>query len=168
MYMIADNTSREITQVASQGRWTATNKEQYHIDHANEGILVSDLLVSGANRKDGESTDYLSGKIEFSRHKLWWRTGVFEFRYHHDGKYNVMATSAPFEITIKKFDEDDAELGPDGTLRSTVEDILCRLMWNCFDRDPNLAPSTVDESFRSVVERDSTYARRVVFAVNQL
>lgn len=168
LYMVADNCSRDVTQVASQGRWIATNKNQYHIDHADQGILISDVSASGSTRADGETSDYLSGEVEFSGKKLWWGTGVFEFRYHHDGKYNVMATSTPFEISINKFDEDNVEVGPDGTLRTTVEKILSQLIWNCFDRDPKLAPSTAEESFRSVIMSDSVYARRVVFAVNQL
>ena len=28
---------------------------------------------------------------------LPWRTGKYEVRYHHDGKYNVMSLEGPFE-----------------------------------------------------------------------
>ena len=168
LYMVADNASREATRISSQGRWVATNKDQYDSIRADQGILVSDSRKSGACRKDGESKDYFSGEMEFSGDKLWWTTGVFEFRYHHNGKHNVMAISLPFEVKISKFDEDNVEADANGLIRSAVEDALLNLVRNCFDRDPNIAPSTVDEKFGCLVEREGKYARRVVFAVHMM
>ncbi len=168
LYMVADNASRELTRVGSQGRWVSTNKDQYGTVQSDVGILSSDTRVSGANRKDGEIKDYLSGEMEFSGDKLWWRIGVFEFRYHHNGKHNVMAISLPFEININKFDAEDVEFGADGSIRGAVEDVLLQLVQNCFDRDPDIAPSSVSESFGSLVERDGKFARRVVFAMHQM
>lgn len=168
LYMVADNASREATRVGSQGRWVATNKDQYDTLTAEKGILVSDVRVSGTNRLDGESKDWLSGQMEFSGDKLWWTQGVFEFRYHHNGKHNVMAISLPFEIRIVRFDEDDVEADANGLIRGAIEDALLPLVRNCFDRDPEIAPNTVDEAFGSLVERDGKYAKRVVFAVHQM
>ena len=168
LYMVADNASREVTGVSSQGRWVSTNKNPYGAALSDVGILVSDVRTSGANRKDGENKDYLSGEMRFSGDKLWWRTGVFELRYHHNGKHNVMAISLPFEININKFDEADVEIGIDGSTRGAVETVLLQLVRNCFDRDPDIAPSTVDESFGSLVERDGKFAGRVVFALHQM
>lgn len=168
IYMVADNASRDATRVASQGRWVATNPDQYDSIVSDRGILVSDARISGASRKDGENKDYFSGEMEFSGDKLWWTTGVFEFRYHHNGKHNVMAISLPFEITLTKFDEDDVEADADGTIRGSVEEALLQLVRNCFDRDPDIAPSSVDESFGSLVERDGKFAKRVVFALHQM
>ena len=168
LYMVADNGSRDVTRVSSQGRWIAIKKDQYGSIVADRGILISDTRVSGAVRKDGESTDFLSGEVEFSGDKLWWKTGVFEFRYHHNGKHNVMAISTPFEIQINKFDKDDVEVDASGSLRGAIEDALLQCVRNCLDRDPDIAPSTVDESFGSQVERDGKYAKRVVSAVHQI
>lgn len=168
LYMVADNASREVTRVASQGRWVALNKDQYGSIVADRGILMSDARVSGTARKDGETKDYFSGEVEFSGDKLWWTTGVFEFRYHHNGKHNVMAFSIPFETRINKFDENDVEVDANGTLQGAVDEALLQLVKNCFDRDPDIAPSTVEESFGSLVERDGKYAKRVVYAVHQM
>ena len=168
LYMVADNASREATRVSSSGRWIATNKDQFDSIIADNGILMSDVRVSGRGRKDGETQDFLSGEVEFSGDKLWWTTGVFEFRYHHNGKHNVMAVSIPFETRINRFDEDNVETDANGRLRGAVEQALLQLVRNCFDRDPDIAPSTVDESFGSLVERDGKYARRVVYAVHQM
>ena len=168
LYMVADHASREVTRVSSQGRWVATTKDQYGSIINDRGILVSDVRVSAAERKDGESKDFLSGEMEFAGDKLWWKTGVFEFRYHHNGKHNVMAISLPFETRINKFDEDDVEVDEHGSIQPAVEKSLLKVVQNCFDRDPDIAPSTVDEHFGSRVERDGKFARRVVFAVHQM
>lgn len=140
LYMVADNASREITRISSQGRWVATNKDEYDSIISDKGILTSNVRVSGTKRKDGESKDYLSGEMEFSDSKLWWTTGVFEFRYHHHGKHNVMAISLPFEIRIDKFDEDDVEVDENGLVRGAVQEAVLRLVRDCFDRDPDIAP----------------------------
>ncbi|KAK5003254.1 phosphatidylethanolamine N-methyltransferase [Cryomyces antarcticus] len=168
LYMVADNASRDATRVSSQGRWVATNEGVYNSVRADSGILVSDVRIPGAERRDGETKDYLSGTMQFAGDKLWWTQGVFEFRYHHDGKHNVMAISLPFEIRIGRFDEDDVELDANGAIRGAVEQALLPVVRNCFDRDPEIAPRTVDEAFGSLVERDGKFAKRVVFAVHQM
>ena len=72
LYMVADNASREVTRVSSQGRWTATNKGAINYGNADEGILVSDQRMSGQKRNDGETQDFLFGEMEFSSDKLWY------------------------------------------------------------------------------------------------
>lgn len=168
LYMVADNASRDITRIASQGRWVATNRDQYDSIVADDGVISFDVRAPGGKRQDGESKDFMTGQMEFAGDKLWWKSGVFEFRYHHNGKHNVMATSLPFEITIEKFDEEDAEVDANGLLRSAVEDALLRLVRNCFDRDPEIAPSTIDEGFGGLVEKDGKYAKRVVYAMHRM
>ena len=168
LYKVTDHASREVTRVSSQGRWVATNSDQYGSIVSDRGILVSDIRISGAGRKDGETRDYLSGEMEFSGDKLWWTTGVFEFRYHHNGKHIVMAISIPFETKINKFEEDDVEVDANGSIRGAVEDALLKLVRNCLDRDPDIAPSTVDEPFGGQVEMDGKFAKRVVFGVHQM
>lgn len=168
LYRVADNASREATKRSSQGRWVATNQDQYDSIISDCGIIASDALMSGACRRDGETKDYFAGEMEFSGEKLWWTTGVFEFRYHHDGKHNVMATSLPFEIRINKFDEDDVEVDANGQIRGAVEDALLHLVRNCFDRDPDIAPRDTLDGFGELVESNGKYSKRVVFAVHQM
>jgi phosphatidylethanolamine N-methyltransferase len=168
LYMVADNANREITKVSSQGHWIATNRDSLAYSAADEGILVSDERVSGQKRTDGETKDFLTGEVEFSGDKLWWTSGVFEFRYHHDGKYNVMAISHPFEIEINKFADDDVDFNNNGVGRNAVEEALLPVVQNCFDRDPDVAPRTVDEQFGPTLEREGKYAKRVVYAVSRM
>ncbi|KAH7130120.1 phospholipid methyltransferase-domain-containing protein [Dendryphion nanum] len=167
LYMVADNPSRDVTTIASNGRWVATNPGVWDSSRADDGILVSDKLLPAQALPDNDS-DCFTGEIEFRGDKLWWTTGVFEFRYHHDGKHNVMALSQAFEIGIPKFDEDDVELDANGTIHRPIEEALLPVIQNCFDRDPDIAPERAEETFGSLVERDGKYARRVVFAVHQM
>lgn len=163
LYMVADNASRDVTSIASNGRWIATNRGVYDSVRAEEGILVSDKLTPSAD------SDFFTGEMEFHGDKLWWTTGVFEFRYHHDGKHNVLAISQAFEVRIPRFDEEDVELDVGGMMnRTTVEQALLPVVQNCFDRNPEIAPATADEGFGGAVERDGKYAKRVVFAVEQM
>ncbi|EAW14456.1 phosphatidylethanolamine N-methyltransferase [Aspergillus clavatus NRRL 1] len=164
LYRVIDNTSREISRVSSQGRWIATNEGSYDNSKCEQGIVTSDVVIPASQRKDGEGRDLASGEVVFSGDKLFWTQGVFEFRYHHNGKHNVMSISRPFEIRISRFDEDEIPL-MDPT---SVEMSLFPVVRNCFDRDPEIAPETVDEPFGSLVERDGKYAKRVVFAVHQM
>jgi phosphatidylethanolamine N-methyltransferase len=162
LYMISDNVDREVTQLSSRGRWVATTPGQFDSLRADQGIIASDTLA-----KSGDESHY-EGDVIFEGDKLWWTTGVFEFRYHSDGKHNVMAISNPFEIRISRFDEDGAELDSEGTLRAAVERALLPVVRNCLDRDPSVAPDAVDEPFGTAVERDEKYGKRVVFAVHQM
>lgn len=167
LYMVTDNESREVTRVASQGRWIATNENVYDTLTATAGLKSSNIPVQATT----SDTDLVSGEMVFSGDKLWWTQGVFEFRYHHNGKHNVLATSPPFEVRIGRFDEDDVDGvgligdGHDAVMRTAVEAELLPVVRRCFDSDPEMAPETVDEGFGALVERDGKFAKRVVFAV---
>ncbi|KAI0132160.1 phosphatidylethanolamine N-methyltransferase [Xylariales sp. AK1849] len=165
LYMVADNRSREITDVASLGRWIATTPNQYDSTTADKGILVSDVPVEVSNSTDN---DRVRGEVIFEGDKLWWTRGVFEFRYHHAGNHNVMSISQPFEIQIGRFDDEDVEVDSQGLYQKSVQSSLLPLVQNCFDRNPEIAPNTPEESFGNHVERDGKYARRVVYAIQQM
>ncbi|PYH43985.1 phosphatidylethanolamine N-methyltransferase [Aspergillus saccharolyticus JOP 1030-1] len=168
LYRVTDNVSREVTRIASQGRWIATNAGFYDNQTCEKGIVTSDVKVSGSQRLDGDTSDLLSGEVVFTGDKLFWTQGVFEFRYHHNGKHNVMAISRPFEILTGRFDEEEFAESEQDDLQASVEQKLLPVIRNCLDQDPEIAPETVDEQFGSQVERNGKYAKRVVFAVHQM
>lgn len=160
LYMVTDNRSREITEVPSLGRWVPTNPGFYG---SSDGVVVSDEPVPSSNLVRGEMT--------FEGDKLWWTQGVFEFRYHHDGSHNVMSISEPFEVHIPRYDEDDEtayETHAQGTCEQAIADALLPIVRNCLDRDPDIAPNTIDERFGSHVERHSKYAKRVTYAIRNM
>ncbi|AEO66773.1 5a24cf65-e825-4400-b0fc-bbbea2286381 [Thermothielavioides terrestris] len=158
LYMVTDNRSREITEVSSLGRWVPTCPGEYGTT-TDEGIVSSDLPVA---ESDSHDVDLVQGEMVFEGDKLWWTQGVFEFRYHHGGSHNVMSVSEPFEVRLAKVDDENAEgtVGPD-----EVEAALLPIVRNCLDRDPDIAPATAEERFGAHVERDSKYAKRVVYAI---
>ncbi|KAI0999693.1 Phosphatidylethanolamine [Podosphaera aphanis] len=162
LYMVADNASREVTRVSSAGRWLpvmSIDDDSSTHTIAQATIALEKTQVS--KPRSGSTPDFLQGEMVFEGDKLWWTQGVFEFRYHHDGKHNVMATSLPFEICIRKFEYN-------GFDRMAVESALLPVVRNCFDRDLDIAPNSVLESFGSLVERDGKYIKRVVYAVHQM
>ncbi|KEF53058.1 phosphatidylethanolamine N-methyltransferase [Exophiala aquamarina CBS 119918] len=180
LYMVSDNSSREVTRISSSGRWVATNPGIYDSLNSEAGIVSSDIRVT-VKSKDGVEKELCSGEMVFSGDKLWWTQGSFEFRYHHDGKHTVMAISLPFEIRIPTFGDDAIEmLNPsisfstpalphtDELVRAAIGKTLLPVVQNCFDRDPNIAPSTEKQAFGSLVERDGKYAKRVVYAVRHM
>jgi len=163
LYKVGHNASTSTTQSASSGRWIATSIKENDVNARGAlGILTSDI-------PDPSAPGFVMGEVEFTGDKLWWSTGIFEFRYHHDGKHNVMAISPPFEIVVPAFDEDDVQLdrhaGGAGQLRPAVENALLLVLQNCFDRDYQFAPETVEEMFGGVIERDGKYSRRLVYAI---
>ncbi|KAI1115338.1 phosphatidylethanolamine N-methyltransferase [Nemania sp. NC0429] len=167
LYMVADNRSREVTDISSLGRWIPTVPGQYESTTADKGILVSDIPIQGP---DSDGIDLVKGEMIFSGDKLWWTQGVFEFRYHHDGNHNVMAISQPFEIHVARFDEEDVPAGIDShaNYQDAVEAALLPVVQNCLDRDPDIAPGKPSEPWGSHVERDGKYAKRIVYAIRQM
>ncbi|KAK3318582.1 phosphatidylethanolamine N-methyltransferase [Apodospora peruviana] len=164
LYMVTDNRSRDTTEVPSLGRWVPVCPSQYDTT-TDQGILTWDEpLVKPAS----SDVDLVSGEMVFEGDKLWWTQGMFEFRYHHGGGHHVMSISEPFEVRVGKLYDEDAEIDPKAVHESDVEVALLPIVRNCLDRDPDIAPNTVDERFGGHVERDSKYARRVVYAIRQM
>jgi phosphatidylethanolamine N-methyltransferase len=44
------------------------------------------------------ASDEESGTVVFKGDSLPWTVGHYEMRYHHDGKYNVLALEGPIEV----------------------------------------------------------------------
>lgn len=165
LYMVADNPSREITELSSLGRWIPTVPNQFESTTADKGILSWDQSIDDSEKSD---TTLVSGEMVFAGDKLWWTQGVYEFRYHHDGNHNVMSISQPFEIHVNKFNYEDVDADHEGGLQEAIESALLPVVQNCLDRDPDIAPSKPEEPFGGHVERDGKYAKRLVYAIHQM
>ena len=162
LYSVAHNTHRKVTEVSSQGRWVATNPGQYDSTTADTGCLKADI-------KREKVSNIVYGEMLFSSDKLWWETGTYEFRYHHNGKHNVLAISQPFEIRIDRFDDDGLYVDNEQRLYlAAVEETLLPAIQNCFDRDPQVAPSSVTEMFGNLVKKNGKYSKRGVYAIKEL
>jgi len=168
LYSVADNASWTVTKVSSAGRWCATNPDHYDQALAGKGVLSTDVHADVKNRQAGETKSFVAGEMEFSGDKLFWETGGFEFRYHHNGKHNVMAISRAFDSRIARFDEDEIEVDQTGGIKTSIEKALLPLVRNCLDRDPEIAPSTSTEGFGTSIIQQPKYSRRVVYAVREM
>jgi phosphatidylethanolamine N-methyltransferase len=87
VYRLGANQSKLVTRVSSQGKWWGVCWDEWEGDK----FVERDVSKEPPPPKT-------QGVITYSDKKLPWTTGTFEFRYHHDGKHNVMAISRPFEI----------------------------------------------------------------------
>ena len=65
----------DVTCTPSRGRWLGVAESAAR----EEGGIVSGLSV-------------------FAGHRVYWAPGRYELRYHHDGSYDVLARSEPFEV----------------------------------------------------------------------
>jgi phosphatidylethanolamine N-methyltransferase len=175
LYRVSDNPSREVTRISSQGRWVATNAGEFDLLNSEDGLVSPEQKQKRTNPQSGLTEECLSGVLEFSGEKLFWKAGVFEFRYHHDAKHNVLAVSPRFEIRIPHWKEEDLASEPstlsvqsETHVRQDIERALLPVVQNCFDRDPDIAPSTAQEAFGGLVERDGKFAKRVVYALQEM
>lgn len=94
LYRLGSNKSRLVTRVRSQGRWLGIYPDQWDGD-----VSLADDNASGSAGKDAPIK---RGKLVYTDKRLFWKTGKYEFRYHHNGMHNVMAVSEPFEIVGKR------------------------------------------------------------------
>lgn len=165
LYMVADNHSRDHTEVSSLGRWIPTNEGMYESESLDRAISVSEYRVPNTDKSGPE---LVRGEVTFTGDRLWWTQGVFELRYHHNGRHNVMTISQPFEVRMGRFADDEVEVDASGRYERAVEQALLPVVRNCLDRDPDIAPTKPEEPFGSHVERDGKYAKRVVYAIHQM
>ncbi|KAF8330188.1 phospholipid methyltransferase-domain-containing protein [Cantharellus anzutake] len=109
-----------------------------------------------------------NGVVEFNGSKLPWHVGLYEIRYHHDKKYNVMKTAPPVEIYVTR---------PDGMDFDSVRSCLLRIIPWCLDSDPSLLPASATRSRRTGdndrVESDDDFrfwseaqAKRIAVCIN--
>jgi phosphatidylethanolamine N-methyltransferase len=140
LYRITDNISREVTTVSSSGRWTAIDPAGYK-DH-KDGVLKYEATT---------------GEVRFCASTLFWEKGIYEFRYHHGGKHNVLAISQPFEINIQK-----QEIGTD--VKLLAESILS-LIRVCCDGTLQAPPDSIDDLYDL---HDNTVLQRVTYGIETI
>lgn len=139
LYKLTDNTSEDITKVSSQGRWSAISTDAYddHIDTVR-------------------SNNGTSGDVVFKGDTLFWKTGVYQFRYHHDGKHNCLAISKPFTIVATPINGTDAK---------TLGNQLLPVVQKCFVASDFIPPLTVNESWDL---EDMTITKRLIYAIKEM
>jgi phosphatidylethanolamine N-methyltransferase len=126
LYRHGANKSKLVTRIRSKGRWLGIYPDEWD---GNDS-----LSPGGTSTSQGSAGPKKRGSLLFTGNRLFWKTGQYEFRYHHDGKHNVMAVSEPFEIMVEK---------PVNPLNyASVYSTLLPLVTRCLDSDPQLVPET--------------------------
>ncbi|KAI8050548.1 phospholipid methyltransferase-domain-containing protein, partial [Syncephalis plumigaleata] len=91
-----------------------------------------------------ESTE---GELVFEREQMPFFAGTYEFRYHHHGRYTVLARSASMEITVLPVPNDPK------LIQSTLLDYVQR----CYYRDPELMPTSMEDELNMLTDRRAGY-----------
>lgn len=96
-----------------------------------------------------------TGKVTFAYEKLFWEEGVYEFRYHLDGKHDVAYISQPFEIKATSIDIPSQEEG--------IPEFANQLKERIFDKVLKQKLSSLDAPISTAVENSgdivTTYER---------
>ncbi|PWY99616.1 hypothetical protein BCV70DRAFT_200549 [Testicularia cyperi] len=101
-----------VTKISSQGKWLGVAEREWEGDVHTARTSAVGLGSDG--RAKHTSTD-VRGRSVFRDDRLPWVPGTYEFRYHHDGKHNVLARSGPLEIYVDKAPVTAAETVADKT-----------------------------------------------------
>ena len=91
IYRVGANQSSLVTKTSSLGMWVPVHDGEY------DGDIPVELQPPKPTERDSPNSE--EGEIVFTGNVLPWRTGTYEVRYHHNGKYNVMGLDGPFEIS---------------------------------------------------------------------
>ncbi|KAI9208427.1 phospholipid methyltransferase-domain-containing protein, partial [Polychytrium aggregatum] len=107
IYRVTQNPAWDITTSNSSGLEmfvTGLDKDtmegegiQMVVDSTGRGRFGNTQVHVSENR-DVAGVRTVSGTLTFTGSKIPWHTGVYEARYHHDGKFSVLAISRPFEV----------------------------------------------------------------------
>ncbi|KAG0168996.1 phosphatidylethanolamine N-methyltransferase [Apophysomyces sp. BC1034] len=139
VYKVGANKSDRVTAVSSRGRWFWTTPSAEEEDEEED---KASILPQGA--------------VIFSGDKLPWEVGMYEFRYHHDGKYDVMAMSKMIEITAPSSPVQVQD-------SNAVQLSLLKLIQNVLGNNPDLMPVSPLEDYD--ISMGETEAQRVAYAI---
>ena len=92
LYRVGANQSSLVTRTSSLGMWVPVHDEEWDGD-----VPIGEESQTSAPADAGAS-DEECGTAVFKGDSLPWTVGHYEMRYHHDGKYNVLALEWPIEI----------------------------------------------------------------------
>ncbi|KAF9134842.1 phosphatidylethanolamine N-methyltransferase [Linnemannia schmuckeri] len=159
IYKVSSNQTHKVTNIGSHGRYLFVIRdkglEEGSQDPGRDGdhAGLGDGDVSEEEVVWVDEQEICRGQVVFSGDKLPWFQGIFEFRYHHHDRYNVMAHTTPFEIALPNYeDSKDTSVG-------SISQALLPYIQRCFNEDEDTMPCTVDEKFIMINQQ---IAQRIV------
>ncbi|KAI9596887.1 phospholipid methyltransferase-domain-containing protein [Syncephalis fuscata] len=144
--VIGTSSNRHIT--TDKGTTTRTDKDWigvYPVD-ANPSKQAT-TASSHALWRWVPKNDTTEGELVFERDHMPFFAGTYEFRYHHHGKYTVLARSKAMEITVLPIPNDPQ------LIQSTLLDYVQR----CYYRDPELMPTSMEDELPMLTDRRAGY-----------
>ncbi|TIA93173.1 hypothetical protein E3P99_00314 [Wallemia hederae] len=129
IYRVGANKDHLVTRISSRGKWQAIHEEEF--DGARP---IPDR--PGAEKENASSSsmqEVQSGTVTFRSNALPWNVGMYELRYHHAGKHNVMASCGPIELYV--------DTPTDGDDFDSVRNTLSRGVAFALDCEPQLVPA---------------------------
>ncbi|KAA1081597.1 phosphatidylethanolamine N-methyltransferase [Puccinia graminis f. sp. tritici] len=153
-YRRGSNKSGLVTEVTSSGRWCGLFKEEWEGDmHIGKRRQEGDAELDDAGKElkleNEAAKPRKTGWVEFKGERLPWEEGVYEFRYHHDGKYNVMAVTEPFEIYVERIEQDVGNM-------KEIEDKLRNLVGYGLGMEANLIPMILRKETARILKDELT------------
>ncbi|KAG8856563.1 phosphatidylethanolamine N-methyltransferase [Serendipita sp. 411] len=121
IYRHGANKSQRITKTSTLGLWVPVHDEEW------DGDVPRPLT----DHSEGEEAE--CGEIVFKNSTLPWQTGDYELRYHHDGKYNVVALVGTIQIYLDR---------PDALDFKSIRQWLLKIVMLALDSDPSLIPKS--------------------------
>lgn len=118
IYRVGENVREKWTNRRSQNRWkwvtdtfeplnedgaTASGKDETQPSPTTAAAAASAGSASGSPLdkvwySDELEEEMCGGTLHFEKSRVPWAEGLYEARYHYQGAYSVIVTSAPFEI----------------------------------------------------------------------
>ncbi|ORZ12271.1 phospholipid methyltransferase-domain-containing protein [Absidia repens] len=168
VYKVKSNKDKRVTNISSRGLWkwaadlmddvskSATTTKTKRTSKAattttNDSDIDTNSVLGGTTVKQH------SGVLTFGGNQLPWEEGVYELRYHHDGKHNVMAVSEPFEIMTPT--------PKDASDTNGTQHTLLRLVQNALDNNPDIIPVSPTDVFIGLGEME---ARHIVDVIKMI
>ncbi|KAI9011116.1 phospholipid methyltransferase-domain-containing protein [Gaertneriomyces semiglobifer] len=131
IYPVTANPNPSLTTSKSDGRYlyvTGSFKDEWESDETPQVRQQDDKLFVGRTELErvGGTASVLRGRVTFRNDRLPWKVGVYEARYHYDGKYGVVCASRAFEVVPPDFEWEDLDAQSDNDSRvvEAVRDIV--------------------------------------------
>ncbi|CAG8455816.1 2660_t:CDS:10 [Acaulospora morrowiae] len=145
IYKVTANSSKVITSVSSGGRFLYVTPDED--DSETSAHIIA---------RDNDDGPLEKGEVRFTGDRLPWELGVYEFRYHHNDKHNVIVVSEPFEIAANAQYVSDLP---------TIERTLLTLVQRALDSDEELIPHTTSDDYKLTKE---IQAKRIVYGIKMI
>ncbi|KAF8467027.1 phosphatidylethanolamine N-methyltransferase [Russula ochroleuca] len=139
LYRVGANQSSLVTRTSSLGMWVPVHDEEW------DGDVPIGEESQASDPADTDASDEECGTAVFKGDSLPWTVGRYEMRYHHDGKYNVLALEGPIEIYVDRPEKVDFD---------SVRAALAHVVPLCLDGDPSLIPSSTKHTNETVEDSE--------------